>query len=210
MKKTFLIMLAVMFFGAVGHAADGVEAVDLGLSVKWANMNVGAKKASGFGTYFAWGETKSKDYYSWNTYAWSKGDSQFLTKYSNTDRRSQLAPVDDAAHVNLGGGWRMPTVDEFEELINNCTWEWTTLDGVNGYNVTSKKTGNSIFLPITGFRYYADTQFRSIMGVYWTSSLYTGNPNKAWCLEFNFSDIKVHYGNLSSNRFSGRCIRAVQ
>ena len=98
----------------------------------------------------------------------------------------------------------MPTVDEFEELINNCTWEWTTLDGVNGYNVTSKKTGNSIFLPITGFRYYADTQFRSIMGVYWTSSLYTGNPNKAWCLEFNFSDIKVHYGNLSSNRFSGR------
>ena len=210
MKKTFLIMLAVMFLGAVGHAADGVEAVDLGLSVKWANMNVGAKKASGFGTYFAWGETKSKDYYSWNTYAWSKGDSQFLTKYSNTDRRSQLAPVDDAAHVNLGGGWRMPTVDEFEELINNCTWEWTTQDGVNGYNVTSKKTGNSIFLPITGFRYYADTQFRSIMGVYWTSSLYTGNPNKAWCLEFNFSDIKVHYGNLSSNRFSGRCIRAVQ
>ena len=210
MKKTFLIMLAVMFLGAVGHAADGVEAVDLGLSVKWANMNVGAKKASGFGTYFAWGETKSKDYYSWNTYAWSKGDSQFLTKYSNTDSRSQLAPVDDAAHVNLGGGWRMPTVDEFEELINNCTWEWTTLDGVNGYNVTSKKTGNSIFLPITGFRYYADTQFRSIMGVYWTSSLYTGNPNKAWCLEFNFSDIKVHYGNLSSNRFSGRCIRAVQ
>ena len=210
MKKTFLIMLAVMFFGAVGHAADGVEAVDLGLSVKWANMNVGAKKASGFGTYFAWGETKSKDYYSWNTYAWSKGDSQFLTKYSTTDRRSELAPVDDAAHVNLGGGWRMPTVDEFEELINNCTWEWTTQDGVNGYNVTSKKTGNSIFLPITGFRYYADTQFRSIMGVYWTSSLYTGNPNKAWCLEFNVSDIKVHYGNLSSNRFSGRCIRAVQ
>ena len=210
MKKTFLIMLAVMFFGAVGHAADGVEAVDLGLSVKWADMNVGAKKASGFGTYFAWGETKSKDYYSWNTYAWSKGDSQFLTKYSNTDRRSQLAPVDDAAHVNLGGGWRMPTVDEFEELINNCTWEWTTQDGVNGYKVTSKKTGNSIFLPITGFRYYAETQFRSIMGVYWTSSLYTGNPNKAWCLEFNFSDIKVHYGNLSSNRFSGRCIRAVQ
>ena len=210
MKKTFLMMVAIMFFGAIGDAADGVEAVDLGLSVKWANMNVGAKKASGFGTYYAWGETKAKDYYSWNTYAWSKGDSQFLTKYSNTDRRSQLAPVDDAAHVNLGGGWRMPTVDEFEELINNCTWEWTMQDGVNGYKVTSKKTGNSIFLPITGFRYYAETQFRSIMGVYWTSSLYTGNPNKAWCLEFNFSDIKVHYGNLSSNRFSGRCIRAVQ
>ena len=223
MKKTFLVMLAVMFLGTVGYAkgevtedkaksAEKMEAVDLGLSVKWANMNVGAKKASDFGSYFAWGETKTKDYYSWNTYVWTKGDSQFLTKYSTIDKKSQLAPVDDAAHANLGGEWRMPTADEYDELINpdNCTWEWTTQDGVNGYKVTGKKTGNSIFLPITGFRYYADTQFRAISGIYWTSSLYTVNPNKAWCLEFNFSDIKVHYGNLSSNRFSGRCIRAVR
>lgn len=223
MKKIFLTMLAVVFFGTVGYAkgngtdekaksADGVEAVDLGLSVKWANMNVGAKKASGFGSYFAWGETKPKDYYSWKTYVWSKGDSQFLTKYSSTDKRISLAPTDDAASANLGGKWRMPTAEEFDELINpdNCKWEWTTQDGVNGYKVTGKKTGNSIFLPITGFRYYENTQFRSIMGIYWTSTLYTANPNKAWCLEFNFSNIEVHYGKLSSNRFSGRCIRAVQ
>lgn len=215
--------LAVMFCGTVGDAKvngtddnaktpDGVVAVDMGLSVKWANMNVGAKKSTGFGSYFAWGETKSKDYYSWNTYAWSKGESQFLTKYSTTDRRTQLASSDDAAHTSWGGKWRMPTVDEYEELINpdNCKWEWMTKEGINGYKVTSKKTGNSIFLPITGFRYYADTQFRGIMGVYWTSTLYTANPNKAWCLEFNFSNVEVHYGNLSSNRFSGRCIRAVQ
>ena len=210
-----------MFFGTVGDAkvnvsedkaksSDGVEAVDLGLSVKWANMNVGAKKESGFGTYFAWGETQPKEYYSWKTYAWSRGDSQFLTKYSTTDKRTQLALADDAARTNLGGEWRMPTVDEYEELIANCTWQWITKDGVNGYKVTSKKTGNSIFLPITGFRYYGDIQFRAISGIYWTSSLYTANPNKAWCLEFNFSDVKVHYGNLSSNRFSGRCIRAVR
>ena len=223
MKKIILMMMAAMFFGAVGDAKvnvvddntkspDGVEAVDLGLSVKWANMNVGAKKSSGFGTYFAWGETKPKEYYSWNTYAWSKGNSQYLTKYSTADRRTQLAPADDAARANWGGKWRMPTIDEYEELINpaNCTWEWMTKDGVNGYKVTGKKTGNSIFLPITGFRFYADTQFRGIMGVYWTSTLYTANPNKAWCLEFNFSNIDVHYGDLSSNRFSGRCIRAVQ
>lgn len=219
MKKGFLMMLAVMFLGAAGYAkvdiaesTNGVEAVDLGLSVKWASMNVGAKKVSGFGSYFAWGETQPKDYYSWNTYAWSKGDSQFLTKYSTTDRKSQLAPVDDAARANMGGEWRMPTVDEYEELMNpdNCKWEWTAQDGVNGYKITSKKTGNSIFLPITGFRYYGDIQFRAISGIYWTSSLYTANPNKAWCLEFNFSDVKVHYGNLSSNRFSGRCIRAVR
>ena len=223
MKKIILMMMAAMFFGTVGDAKvnvvddntkspDGVEAVDLGLSVKWANMNVGAKKSSGFGTYFAWGETKPKEYYSWNTYAWSKGNSQYLTKYSTADRRTQLAPADDAARANWGGKWRMPTIDEYEELINpaNCTWEWMTKDSVNGYKVTGKKTGNSIFLPITGFRFYADTQFRGIMGVYWTSTLYTANPNKAWCLEFNFSNIDVHYGDLSSNRFSGRCIRAVQ
>lgn len=223
MKKGFLMMLAVMFLGTAGYAkgdvtedgaksADKVEAVDLGLSVKWANMNVGAKSPSGFGTYFAWGETKPKDYYSWGTYVWTKGDSQFLTKYSTIDRKSQLAPSDDAARANWGGGWRMPTVDEYEELTDpdKCTWEWTTQDGVNGYKVTGKKTGNSIFLPITGFRYYADTQFRGIIGIYWTSSLYTTNPNKAWCLEFNFSKIDVYYGDLSSNRFSGRCIRAVR
>ena len=223
MKKTILTMLALVCLATAGYAkgngtedkaksADKVEAVDLGLSVKWANMNVGAKKPSGFGSYFAWGETKSKEYYSWNTYVWSKDDTPFLTKYSTTDKKIHLMPSDDAARTNWGGEWRMPTVDEFEELVNpaNCTWEWTTQDGVNGYKVTGKKTGNSIFLPITGFRYYADTQFRSIMGVYWTSSLYISNPSKAWCLEFNFSDVKVHYGNLSSNRFSGRCIRAVQ
>ena len=223
MKKYFLMMLAIMFLGTIGYAkgngteekaksTEKVEAVDLGLSVKWANMNVGATKASGFGTYFAWGETKPKEYYSWDTYVWSRGDSQFLTKYSTTDRRSKLTPSDDAAHINWGGGWRMPTVEEFDELTdpNNCTWEWTTQDGVNGYKVTGKKTGNSIFLPITGCRYYAETQFRAINGIYWTSSLYTANPNKAWCLIFNFSNVEVHYGNLSSNRFSGRCIRAVQ
>ena len=221
MKKFFLLTLAVMFFGTVGDAkvnvsedkaksSDEVEAVDLGLSVKWANMNVGAKKESGFGTYFAWGETQPKEYYSWKTYAWSRGDSQFLTKYSTTDKRTQLALADDAARTNLGGEWRMPTVDEYEELIANCTWQWITKDGVNGYKITSKKTGNSIFLPITGCRFYADIQLRGVSGIYWTSSLYTANPNKAWCLEFNVSDISVYYGNLSSNRFSGRCIRAVQ
>ena len=219
----FLMSLATMFAMTVGHAKvnvtetpaqtpDGVEAVDMGLSVKWANMNVGAKKSSGFGTYFAWGETKPKEYYSWNTYAWSRGNTQFLTKYSTTDRRTQLAISDDAARANWGGEWRMPTVAEYEELINpaNCSWEWTNKDGVNGYKVTSKKTGKSIFFPITGCRFFGEVQFRAINGIYWTSSLYSTNPNKAWCLEFNFEDVSVYYGNLSSNRFSGRCIRAVR
>ena len=220
MKKVLLLTLAVIFLGTIynkvnaadekAKSSDEIEAVDLGLSVKWANMNVGAKTPSGFGSYFAWGETKIKQFFSWNTYTWSKGDSPSLTKYSTLDRRTQLALSDDAARANMGGDWRMPTVDEYEELIDNCKWEWTNKDGVNGYKVTSKKNGNSIFLPITGFRFYGDVQFRAINGIYWTSSLYTANPYKAWCLEFNFSDVKVHYGDLTSNRFSGRCIRAVK
>lgn len=220
MKKVLLLTLAVIFLGTIynkvnaaddkAKSSDEIEAVDLGLSVKWANMNVGAKTPSGFGSYFAWGETKTKQFFSWNTYTWSKGDSPYLTKYSTLDRRTQLALSDDAARANMGGDWRMPTVDEYDELIDNCKWEWTNKDGVNGYKVTSKKNGNSIFLPITGFRFYGDVQFRAINGIYWTSSLYTANPYKAWCLEFNFSDVKVHYGDLTSNRFSGRCIRAVK
>jgi len=223
MKKIFLIALSLLFVGTVGNAKvngavgepqtpDGVEAVDLGLSVKWANMNVGASKESGFGSYFAWGETKPKTYYSWDTYSLSRGDTKFLLKYSFNDRKTRLVPADDAACANWGGEWRMPTVEEYDELVNpdNCEWEWTNKDGVNGYKVTGKKTGNSIFLPITGFRFYEGVQFRAIRGIYWSSSLYSGNPNKAWCLEFDFSDVNVHFGNLSSNRFSGRCIRAVQ
>ena len=223
MKKLFLMALSLMFVGAIGdvrvYAADGdsksseaVEAVDLGLSVKWANMNVGATQDSGFGTYFAWGEIKPKRSYTWGTYIWSNGNSQFPIKYTTTDNKTQLVPSDDAARANWGGEWRMPTVDECEELANpeNCTWEWITKDGINGYKVTGKKTGNSIFLPITGFRFYDDVQFRAINGIYWSSTLYSGTPSKAWCLEFNFQDVNVTPGKLSSNRFSGRCIRAVR
>ena len=222
MKKIFLMMLSLMFVGTV-HAKvngtddetktpDGVEAIDLGLSVKWANVNVGATKDSGFGSYFAWGEIKPKKYYSWGTYALSKGDSNFLLRYTVADKKIQLAPTDDAVRANWGGEWRMPTIAECEELADpaKCKWEWITKDGVNGYKVTGKKTGNSIFLPITGFRFYDGVQFRAIKGIYWTSNLYPGNPTKAYCLEFDFSDIDVTFGNLSSNRFSGRCIRAVR
>lgn len=223
MKKFLIVALAVMSCWTVSNAKvnvttpestapDGVEAVDLGLSVKWANVNVGAKKPSDFGTYFAWGETKPKNFYSWDSYQWSRGKTQFLTKYSTADRKIQLDPSDDAARANWGDEWRTPTDAEYEELVNpdNCKWEWTTKDGVNGYKVTGKKTGQSIFLPITGFRYYGGIQFRAIYGIYWTSSLYTNNPNKVWCLEFRFDDIAVHYGNFASNRFSGRCVRAVK
>lgn len=223
MKKSVIVALAVMAYFTVGHAKGispesepsapaVVEAVDMGLSVKWASVNLGARKPSDFGTYYAWGETKPKSFYAWDTYLWSRDNTQFLTKYSPSDGKTKLDASDDAARANWGGDWRMPTAEECEELADpeNCKWEWITQDGTNGYRVTSKKTGKHIFLPITGFRFYAGIQFRAVYGYYWTSSLYQDNPNKAWCLEFNVTDVSVYHGKLSSNRFSGRCIRAVK
>ena len=147
------------------------EYVDLGLSVKWATFNVGANKPEDYGDYFAWGETKPKSTYDWSTYKWCNGSKKSLTKY-NKKRKSgmrTLELIDDAAHVNWGGSWRMPTQAEQDELREQCTWVWTTQNGVNGYKITSLKNGNSIFLPAAGEReYYLDGVGRN--GSYWGSS----------------------------------------
>ena len=168
MKKIVLMALAVSLWTAgyakvnvaesENTAPAGVEAVDLGLSVKWANMNLGASKSSDYGTYYAWGETKPKKYYSWDTYAWSKGNAQYLIKYSPSDGKTQLEASDDAARANWGGDWRMPTAKEFEELVNpdNCTWEWITKDGVESSIIKKehpRKISDALFLwkvPVSG------------------------------------------------------------
>lgn len=122
-------------------------AIDLGLSVKWANMNVGASKPEDYGDYFAWGETTPKTTYDQENYKWY--DSGF-TKYNETDGMTTLELSDDAAHANWGGTWRMPTVKELEELNTSCSWTWTTQNDVNGYLVTGPN-GNSIFFPAAGY-----------------------------------------------------------
>ena len=137
---------------------NGHEYVDLGLSVKWATCNVGATTPEEYGDYFAWGETETKDTYDWSTYKYCNGTEDSMTKYctnsnnGTVDNKTTLELTDDAAHVNWGGSWRMPTKAEQEELMdtNNCTWEWIARNGVNGYKVTSKKNGNFIFLPAAG------------------------------------------------------------
>ena len=153
------------------------EAVDLGLSVKWATMNVGANSPEEYGDYFAWGETSPKDTYSWETYKWCKGSQYTMTKYYGTvDNKTVLDPEDDAAQANWGGTWRMPTDEEYEELVDKCTWTWTTLNGVNGYNVTGSN-GNSIFLPAAGERSYDSLSTDGSRGNYWSSSLYGDQRN---------------------------------
>lgn len=137
--------------------------VDLGLSVKWAICNVGAGKPEEYGDFFAWGEVKPKEMYSWETYKYcdGSGSNNTLTKYcSNSnfgyngfvDNKTNLEPADDAATVNWGGNWRMPTKDEMDELRYYCTWTWTTENGVHGYKIVGNN-GNSIFLPIGGWIY---------------------------------------------------------
>ena len=161
-----------------GHAY-----VDLGLSVKWATCNVGASKPSDYGNYYAWGETKTKSIYDEdNCETWEKS----IGDIGGTDR--------DVAHVKWGGTWRMPTLDEIKELIDNCTWTWTTLNGANGYKVTSRKNGNSIFLPAAGWWTGTSLDYAGGSGRYWSSTpdeshtqgayhlgLYSGYRGRGWC-----------------------------
>lgn len=115
------------------------DAIDLGLSVKWSSCNLGAAVPSDYGNYYAWGETKPKSTFTEENY---NGKHSKLQKDIS---RTEFDPV----YKDLGGNWRMPTENEFKELINQCTWTWTVLEGHRGYKVTGKN-GNSIFLPAVG------------------------------------------------------------
>lgn len=187
--------------------ANHVHAVDLGLSVKWACCNVGATKPEEYGGYYAWGETEEKSYYDWDTYKWRNGTgyTKYCTDsdYGHVDNKTVLDPEDDVAHVKWGGSWRMPTRDEIKELNDNCTWQWTTLNGVNGYRVTGP-TGNSIFLPAAGSRFGAELYYRGAYGYCRSSSLYDGCFN-AYALGFGGGDHDWGYGG----RYYGLCVRPV-
>ncbi|MBO6077650.1 MAG: hypothetical protein J6P66_02725 [Bacteroidaceae bacterium] len=172
------------------------EAVDLGLSVKWASWNVGANCPWEYGDYYAWGETGIKSTYSITTYKWCNGSFNTQTKYNNSsnygtvDNNTVLDADDDVAHVKWGGSWRMPTLAELDELRNNCTWKWydsgnTEFNGVAGYKVTGNKSGytdRSIFLPAAGVRNGTSLDNVGSIGLYWSSSLFKGDPMCAWAL----------------------------
>ena len=189
----------------------GHEYVDLGLSVKWATCNVGASKPEEYGDYFAWGETQPKSNYDWNTYKWCNGSNDTQTKYNTksnygtVDNKTTLDLSDDAARANWGGNWRMPTKAEQDELRNNCTWTWTTQNGVNGCKVTSKSNGNSIFLPAAGYRGGSSLKLAGNYAYYWSSSLDSDYPDHAYPLYF-YSRI---IGGYSDTRYDGNSVRPV-
>ena len=194
---------------------NGYEYVDLGLpsGTKWATMNVGADSPEDYGDYFAWGETTTKSTYNWSTYKWCNDSYNTMTKYCTSssygtvDNKTILDLSDDAAYVNWGSSWRMPTKAEYDELINTSytTWTWTTQNGVKGYKVTSKTNGNSIFLPAAGCRDNSDLYNAGFGGGYWSSSLSTGNPDYAYGLHFYSGSVSSSH----SSRYQGLSVRPV-
>lgn len=188
------------------------EAVDLGLSVKWATCNIGAFAPEEYGCYFAWGETTTKSTFGLDNYKWftsldNSYDYEDFTKYITEDHKTTLELSDDAAHVNWGGSWRMPTDAELTELREQCTWTWTSQNGVNGYKVTSKSNGNSIFLPAAA-SYRDDSSslnYAGRYGYYWSNSLYASNQYHAWYVHFYSGDVLRDY----HNRCYGYTIRPV-
>ena len=142
----------------IGGSTDKVEYVDLGLPSGnlWATCNLGASAPEAFGDYYAWGEVEPKQVYTNSNHKWYKEGAPSLgfTKYNNEDGKLSLEDEDDAVIQKLGNGWRTPTLADFRELTNQkyTTIKKTTLNGVAGYQITSKKNKKSIFIPFAGFK----------------------------------------------------------
>ena len=192
---------------------DDREWVDLGLpsGTLWATCNVGASAPEEYGDYFAWGETEPKDVYDWSTYKWCNGSYTTMTKYCTNssygavDNKTELDPEDDAAYVNWGENWRMPTLDQQNELRTNCTWTWTTQNGVNGRLVTGPN-GITLFLPAAGIRWGSSLYYAGSGGYYWSRTLYSGYPNNAYDLYFYSGG--VYWGK--GTRYYGFTVRPVR
>ena len=204
MKRIIYIVLIVVLlplnFGCSKHyefeleddlsgTHKGHDYVDLGLSVKWATCNVGADSPEEYGNYYAWGEINTKSRYTVdNCGTWEKN----IGDIKGTSR--------DVAHQKWGGNWRIPTVEEFQELVDKCDWDW---DG-DGYIVTGPN-GNSIFLPAAGFRDEGELYCDGSYGTYWSSTPHSENSQGAFYLTFD-SGIQ---GTYWCERFYGLSVRPV-
>lgn len=200
------------------HYPEG--AVDLGLSVLWASSNLGksglCESPNKFGAFYAWGETEMKTEFSWDNYKFSQnynGPYSRYNTYSSTgpiDNLTTLLPEDDAAHVKLGGAWRMPTDDEFSELMGKCTAEFTYYDRkIFGVRFTSKIEGYTdkcIFLPM-------NSRFEDLVvkgsGAYWTSTLYDGSSRHARAAFFSISGFHKNLYTSYTGRNQGFWVRPV-
>lgn len=220
--KVFYKASEVLSVGVYGYGEgpddtpEAHEYVDLGLpsGTLWATCNVGAEKPEEYGDYFAWGETQSKEKYSWATYRYYDTANSIVTKYctdsskGTVDNKTELEMGDDAATVNWGVEWQMPSFDQFRELINSeyTTTTWTTLNGVKGRMIVSKSNGNRIFLPAAGYRSDASLDGAGTYGYYWSRSLNAVDPLGGHRLYFNSGNINAGW----NDRYYGRSVRPVR
>ena len=213
MKRTIYTLLTLLL---TSIAAPAQKAVDLGLSVLWADRNVGADSPETPGIYVAWGELQPKEEYLMENYRFCLGDYSTPTKYfafdskrvtTVPDGKTILEPEDDVATVILGSDWRTPTNAEITELVQQCTWEWTASGDAPGYRVTGPN-GNAIFLPAAGIKTGSRLMYDGHEGYYWTSqSMYVAD--EVYCLRFT-PRLVAHRNFQSTERWHGCVVRAVR
>ncbi len=218
---TLLTCLSTAAISGCSHTAstndnttiNGHLFVDLQLpsGLLWAETNIGAQTSTEDGEYYAWAETQTKSDYSQTAYRYGTSFEN-MTKYNETDGKTTLEPEDDVATVRWGAPCRIPTYAEFQELADtaNCSWRWTKIavtpnDTVMGYQVTSKRNGNSIFLPASGARNGKSLYLRNENGAYWTSTRGTETAGTAFDLCFYFANFSWY----RNDRPVGHTIRAV-
>ena len=208
MKKIFTIFafMLVAFTANAQSCPDNKHPhmIDLGLpsGTKWACCNIGAEKPEGYGGYYAWGETQTKSTYNDDTYLYYKNDSSYQSIGSDIASTQY-----DVAHMKWSGSWRMPSADQQDELISNCTYEWTTVNGVKGGKFTSKKNGASIFLPAAGYRWDDDLRSAGRHGSYWSS---TQDPSYSYyAYHLYFDSGGAYWSRYVNYRSYGRTVRPV-
>lgn len=199
-----LIVIAICCLWGNLSASEEEDYVDLGLSVKWANRNIGANTPYECGNFYSWGEVNEKDTYNWQNYKYYREFESYATKYCQSDGLTSIINQDDAAVINWNNGslYRMPTLKEINELINLCEWKWTIKENQEGMLVTGP-SGNSIFLPAGSYR--DSTGLHDKVGCYWTSDRYSDEYN-AYDLFFDKNGIK----SIIAARFLGFNIRPVK
>jgi len=198
--------------------ANGHDWIDLGLpsGTLWATCNIGASSPEGYGNYYAWGETCTKSTYNWSTYRYANGDSHRLTKYCKisfqgnngfTDNLTTLQSGDDPATANWGSGWQTPSNAQWEELLANTTNRWMTRSGKAGRLFTSKKNGQTLFLPAAGCRLDGILRSDGSSGCYWSGSLSSRGSVDAF--SFYISSDRCSEDGTSS-RYIGLSVRPVR
>ena len=223
MKKILLLMTIALTFAFISSCyndkddepvvPDNHEYVDLGLpsGTLWATCNVGATSPEDMGDYFAWGETAPKEIYDMENYKWYNSANDKLTKYCTDDKygtveyETELLPEDDAAYVNWGPVWRMPTLEQQQELIERCTWQWVERNGVYGRLVTGPN-GNTLFLPAADYRSDNSPSNEGSIGAYWSRTLDSGYPSGLYFRNFDWKSVYL-FSHIRSHGFTVRPVR---